>query len=162
MAAVHGVRKNKNHKTEKRTIPSVALEQAHITNEPWHELAMSLESDAAFGRAATKAKIPLEDLGNSQKFLSEDSKSGFAIRQDGEIVSLFNTSDRRGSNRAALMLAVQNGGTRVSAPDGTATHAYAQVGFKATGRVKRRGKPDLVLMEYDPQSNGTYTPGEGS
>ena len=188
----HTVRKNKNSKSEKRTIPSVGFEQANVTTEPWHELAMGFEADAAFNKAITNAKTslgdtgaavyvyPAEDLANSKKFLSADGKSGFAIKNDGDIVSVFNSSDRPGASIAALQLAVQNGGTKLDAFDIALPHIYALAGFKVVRREKWNqefmpegwnrkyfekqgfsGTPDVVYMEYDPQSSGIYTPGEG-
>ena len=196
VATIHSVRKNKNHKKEKRTIPSVALKQANVTDEPWHELAMGPKADTAFFKAATKAKTKMGDkgvtlhvrdpeaLGNSKKFLSKDGRSGFAITATGDIVSIFNSSDRRNASVAALMLAVQNGGTRLSVYDVGTPHIYALAGFQEVGRQAMTAKsqartftntrgwnkkffedrgftsvPDIVRMEYEPTSNGMYTPG---
>ena len=154
---------------------------------------MGPEADASFNKAIIKAKAsmgpkaatlyvyPAEELGNARKFLSADGKSGFAIKSDGDIVSVFNSSDRKGGGIAAMSLAVQNGGTKLDAFDGALPHIYALAGFKVVRREKwnpafkpegwndkylkskkLNTTPDVVYMEYDPQSSGTYTPGEGA
>jgi len=99
-------------------MPRTAFEAAKITDEPWHELKKGPASDIEFHKAITKAKTAAkgklgqalyvydaageESLETASKFLSADGKSGFAVKNDGDIVSVFNFSDRPNAGLSAL------------------------------------------------------------
>lgn len=102
-------------------------------------------------------------------FLSEDGKSGMAIKPDGDIVSVF--SDGGGKAHSMLTLAVEEGGNKLDAFDTALPDIYAVNGFKETGRAQwdeeqkpegwdkeafspfNGGEPDVVFMEYDEGYN---------
>ncbi len=129
---------------------------------------------AAKGKIADGAQVyvyPVEDYRTMRLFATSDGNAGFAIKSDGDIVSVFNhnTGKERIAN-AMLALAVQNGGTKLDCFDTTLPHVYAINGFKVVKRDpwneeykpegwnKERfarfnnGEPDVVYMEYDPVS----------
>ena len=179
------------HKPTK--VASNRLKNINVSDEPWHELETGLASSQAFEKAISSAKKSLGhkgaavyvydpgELANARLFVSEDGLSGFAIKPDGDIVSVFNANkERRNAAISGLMLAVENGGHKLDAFDTALPHIYSQAGFKVVRREKwneafkpddwnseffkdyNGGRPDIVYMEYDPRSSGRYTPGEGS
>ena len=147
-----------------------------------HELKASAAS-AKFFRdtiVAAKAKIAdgaqvyvydVKDYRAMRLFVTPDGNAGFAIKSDGDIVSVFNHNT--GSARIAngmLALATQLGGTKLDCFDTTLPHVYAINGFRVVSRDpwneqyappgwdKQRyakfnnGEPDVVYMQYDPAS----------
>lgn len=166
------------------------LKDINVSTEPWHELTPGLESSQAFNRAITDAKQKLgpkgaavyvydpEELANAKLFVTADGNSGFAIKPDGDIVSVFNNSNRPNAAISALQLAVERGGTKLDAFDTILPEIYSQAGFKVVRREPwnkayeqdmidagwdfdyfkdfNGGRPDVVYMEYDPQASGYY------
>ena len=178
----------KTHKTSKAA--ANRLERINVSTEPWHELEPSLASSQSFQKAITKSQKDLGPIGKSvyvydpvdlqdaKMFVSGDGKAGFAIKPDGDIVSVFNSSDRPNSAISGLLLAVEQGGTKLDAFDTMLPRIYSQAGFKVVKREPwndafapegwdykyfkeyNNGRPDIVYMEYDPTSSGTYIPGD--
>lgn len=111
---------------------------------------------------------PEEDYRDMRLFLTEDGKSGFALKGD-DIVSVF--SGQKGASTALLQLAVQEGGRRLDAFDTVLTNIYATNGFRAVARLAwndeyrpddwnkatfkqfNGGEPDVVFMVYDPANS---------
>lgn len=111
-----------------------------------------------------------EEYAGMRLFQTEDGKAGFAIKPDGDIVSVFNhrNSKHRGITPNLLMLAIEQGGTKLDAFDTYLPHLYEQFGFREVSRepwneafkpdgwdkdVYRKynnGEPDVVYMEYEP------------
>jgi hypothetical protein len=114
-------------------------------------------------------------------FLTPDGKAGFAVRDDGNIVSVFKHPDStiKGFARSALTLATQVGGRKLDAFDTVLPHLYSESGFRAVARIPfdpkfappgwskeqfgafNGGKPDVVFMIYDPEHAAPYKPGDG-
>ena len=98
-------------------------------------------------------------------YVTDDGRSGLAVKEDGDIVSVF--SDGGGKTHSMLALAVQQGGTKLDAFDTVLPDIYAISGFKEVGRDAwneeympegwsketfakyNNGEPDVVYMEYD-------------
>tara|TARA_R100001530_G_scaffold76401_4_gene53664 strand:+ start:1203 stop:3911 length:2709 start_codon:yes stop_codon:yes gene_type:complete len=119
-----------------------------------------------FGAAV--ASLPLEDYRNMRLFMTEDGTAGFALKSDGDIVSLFNNPSSPHELQAIhmLMLAVQEGGTKMDNFDGPLRAMYEDAGFKVVRREPwneklmppgwdkktfarwNNGEPDIVFMEY--------------
>lgn len=114
------------------------------------------------------AQVYLYDESDYQEmrvFLTEDSRSGFALKSDGDIVSVF--SGGGGQVHALIALAVQEGGRKLDCFDTMLPVLYGVNGFRIVGRdpwndafapdgwdfeAMRRfngGRPDVVYMEYD-------------
>lgn len=66
-------------------------------------------------------------------FLSEDGKAGFALKPDGDIVSVFNEAGD-GRVHALIALAVQEGGTKLDCFDTVLADLYAVNGFRVVRR----------------------------
>jgi hypothetical protein len=156
---------------------SALAESTGLKAPVMHELNPTSENASAFESAIQSAKsaspygaavyvYPKTDYEGMRLFVTEDMKSGFAIKSDGDIVSAF--SDGGGKVHPMLSLAVENGGTKLDAFDTVLPQLYAVNGFKEVGRDKwddqykpddwdydrfgkfNGGRPDVVYMEYDP------------
>ena len=122
-----------------------------------------------------------EEYSKMRLFVTDDGNAGFAVKPDGDIVSLFNKpGGLKGIAFSALHLAVQNGGTKLDAFDTVLPAIYAKAGFTPRSRLKwdesqsppgwdkskfsqfNNGEPDVVFMTYDPERKGRpYAKGEG-
>jgi len=120
--------------------------------------------------AAVHVYEPQEYAG-MKLFLTKDGKAGFAIKEDGDIVSVFNTKGSKHKAFApyALSLAVNKGGKKLDAYDSILPKIYSQAGFKISSRNKwadeyspegwdketfrkfNGGEPDVVFMHYNPE-----------
>lgn len=129
------------------------------------------------------ASVDVKELSDYQGMktliLSEDKKTGCAITKDGDIVSLFSASSERGRAIPMLLLAIQNGGTKLDCYDIYLPSIYSKVGFKAVARNNwvemykpdgwnkdyfksyNNGEPDVVFMVYDPNNTALYNKGDG-
>jgi hypothetical protein len=115
---------------------------------------------------------PVEDYAKMRLFLTQDGKSGIALKKD-DIVSVFSGKPHRGSANSSLQLAIQEGGRRLDAFDTVLPTLYHANGFKPVGRMTwnedykpdnwdkktfeefNGGEPDVVYMSYDPDNNET-------
>src|SRR5690606_3369969 len=123
-----------------------------------------------------------EDYAGMRLFLADDGKSGIALHDGDEIVSVF--SDPRSKNkkvaRHLISIAVENGGMRLDAFDTVLPSIYAKEGFVVKARLKwndeyapegwdkevfskfNNGEPDVVFMQHIPGMEGNdYEPGFG-
>jgi hypothetical protein len=109
-------------------------------------------------------------------FIAMNGKSGFAIKPDGDVISVF-AYDKHG--RAILEASTAVGGKKLDAFDTVLPVIYAAHGFKATSRLKfseqekpegwnydtfkrfNNGRPDVVFMVNDPASMTRYQPTDG-
>ncbi len=114
-----------------------------------------------------------EKYAEMRTFLTDDGKTGFAIRNDGDIVSVFNGGSKGGID-SIMPAATSAGGTKLDAFDTFLPGEYSRHGFKEVGRdvwneqfapdrwdkkAMRKfnlGEPDIVYMEYDPAYYGSY------
>jgi hypothetical protein len=121
---------------------------------------------------------PVEDYAKMRLFLTEDGKSGFALKDD-DIVSVFSGSPHKGSVHSSIQLAVQEGGRRLDAFDTVLGDIYNTNGFQIVGRMKwnedykpdnwnkttfakfNGGEPDVVYMAYNPDDNRTVSENPG-
>lgn len=82
---------------------------------------------------------------------------GFAIKPDGDIISVHNNSGIKGIGDALIQSAIRFGGTKLDHFDGYLSDFYSKHGFKETDRYKwddqyrpddwnenKYGKPDVV------------------
>lgn len=121
----------------------------------------------------TVAQYPVNEYAKMRTYLAKDRASGYAVKPDGDLVSVFNVG-RPGMGKAAIRSAIQRGASKLDAFDevGTAfaigkTHPndlqknlpkfYGRFGFRETGRDPwnpdyapsewRGGTPDVVYMQ---------------
>jgi hypothetical protein len=146
-----------------------------IATPVFYELVKNEQNAQKFSEAITVSKsqkfgaavyvYDVADYQNMRMFLSEDGKSGVAVKPDGDIVSVFSTG---GAGRAIMELAVSAGGRKLDAFNTMLPKFYAPHGFKAVSRTKwndefapsnwdkttfkdfQGGEPDVVFMVYDP------------
>ena len=70
----------------------------------------------------------IEDYNKMVCILAEDELSGLAI-DNGDIVSVYNASDRRGELNRLMPIAIQNGGMKLDNFEGKLSEIYARYGF---------------------------------
>ena len=117
-----------------------------------------------------------EEYQGMKTFLTKDGMTGFAVKEDGDIVSVFNRIDSpyEKTTIPVLMLAVEEGGRKLDAFDTILPQLYSKVGFKVSSRTAwndeyappgwdktvygdyNSGEPDVVFMHYDPESSDVY------
>jgi hypothetical protein len=111
-------------------------------------------------RTAYLTLYPAAELSQMDLFLSADKTAGYALKDNGELVNVFNNGPR-GRGAAAVVDAVANGaGTLDCLGDGLAGF-YAGLGFIETGRdawndeyapdgwdYLKDGRPDVVYMAW--------------
>jgi hypothetical protein len=117
---------------------------------------------------------PTTDYQKMKLFLSESGKSGFAVKPDGDIVSVF--SMEKGSGRSVMEAAIAAGGKKLDAFDTILPEFYGDHGFVEAARIPwndeyspegwdkqtfqkyNNGEPDVVMMVLDPKFTGEYQP----
>lgn len=104
-----------------------------------------------------------EEYKQMRLFTAENGQSGFALKPDGDIVSVF--SSEKGSLAGLMKLAIQNGGNKLDCFDTMLPKIYKKFGFIEVDRVKwneeykpadwdkeffkqwNNGEPDVVYMK---------------
>lgn len=132
------------------------------------------ESKNASVNGAAVYVYPVEDYQGMRLFIAESGKSGFAIKPDGDIVSVF--SMEKGSGRSVMEAAIAAGGKKLDAFDTILPEFYGEHGFVEAARIPwndefspagwnkdtfkkfNNGEPDVVMMVLDPNYTGEYTP----
>ncbi len=109
-------------------------------------------------RAFVTAYTPKEyrEMG-VRTYVSKGGKSGYAIKKDGDIISVFSSE---GKGKLMIADAVKRGGNKLDCFDGFLPAFYGKFGFRETGRYKwddqykpqgwntaKHDNPDVVLME---------------
>lgn len=111
---------------------------------------------------------PADNFGDARLFLTEEGDAGFALRGD-EIVGVFKDphSTAKDVTLNLLALAIEAGGRTLSTFDGPTLALFQHAGMRPVARTpfdlklkpegwdaRRLGKPDVVLMAFDPTSTG--------
>lgn len=164
-----------------------ALQAVGISTPEIHEVdrpdlfALAIQGSKANNPSAASVYVyPVEEYSAMRLFLTSSGKSGFAIKPDGDIVSVFNYDpDNKGVVHAMLPLAVQLGGRKLDAFDTVLPKLYGMHGFRAVARLPwndefspegwnkqdyrayNNGEPDVVFMVHDPENFSQYRPGDG-
>lgn len=153
-------------------VPTPAFNQLKKNNK---------QSMDAFKNAISKAKQSLGNNGASVElkddytdinlYLSEDGESGFGIKPNGDIVSVFSSSKEKGRSSYMLEMAISQGGRQLDCFDIYLTKIYESHGFKPVAKMKwndeyipegwnkenfkdyNNGEPDVVFMVYDPNND---------
>ena len=154
-----------------------------------YELAAGANSAAVFHRLITEGKAknpfgssvfiyPEADYQSMRLFVTKDGESGFALKPDGDIVSVFSIPGN-GEFRGLMETAVAAGGRKLDCFDTVLPTAYAPHGFKAAARLSwsdeqappdwdkakyakfNNGEPDVVFMARDDSYIAAYEAGDG-
>ena len=160
----------------KRTLLS-KLQSAAGSPTQYIELAPSKENAQLFTDLITRAAqshgdrgkqvyiYDVEEIADAKLFITPDGLGGFAVKKDGDIVSLFATAQGPFKNVSftALALAVQSGGVKLDAFDPVLPKLYRRMGFSTAARVafdpnekpdgwntETMGEPDVHFMVFDP------------
>lgn len=159
------------------------FEGAGISTPSYNKLKLNnQQSIDTFKKAIAKAKQSLGNDGASVElkddytdinlYLSEDGESGFGIKPNGDIVSVFSSKKVKGRAHHLLEMAVYEGGGRqLDCFDIYLTKIYEMHGFKPVAKMKwndeyipegwnkenfkkyNNGEPDVVFMAYDPNND---------
>lgn len=103
-------------------------------------------------------------LSDAKMFMTRDSKTGFAVLSNGDIVGVFNgNTKKRGAVREIMSKAVEAGGDRLDCYGVALVDMYSRNGFVPVARVPfaeeyvdktpfndflLREKPDVFVMMY--------------
>lgn len=170
----------------KRIKPTEATKRATGNDIAFDEFTPSPENGLRFYKAMSDFKknagkigeqvylYSPEEYANMRTFLSEDGKTGFALKNDGDIVSVFNGGNSKGAADNIMQAATAAGGTKLDAYDTFLPEIYSRNGFRVNSRdtwnenykpdkwnkgyMRRfnQGEPDVVYMQYDPNYYGSY------
>jgi len=90
-----------------------------------------------------------KEYSEMQCFLSTDINSGYCIKNDGDIVSVFSLVKGRG--KQIMLDAVTNGGYKLDCFDGYLTKFYSSIGFIEYKSEKNWDKngPDVKFMRLN-------------
>lgn len=166
------------------------FEEAELPTPSFNQLKKNnKQSMDAFKNAISKAKQSLGDYGASVElkddytdinlYLSEDGESGFGIKPNGDIVSVFSNNKAEGGRSAYMLeMAISQGGRQLDCFDVYLVEIYEAHGFKPVAKMKwndeyipegwnkenfkdyNNGEPALtagrrhvVFMVYDPNND---------
>lgn len=82
----------------------------------------------------------------AQFFLSEDSLTGFAVREDGELCGVFSIVKGRGAS--LMRVALHRGATSLNCFEGFLSAFYARHGFIEVGSERNYGGDHLPRVVY--------------
>lgn len=148
------------------------------------ELAPDATSAQVFTDAITAAKngkrfgasvfvYSPEEYAGMRLFVAEDGRTGFALKPDGDIVSVFSYGVPGGA-RGAIELAIQQGGRKLDAFATVLPEYYFAHGMREVARLPwddtqappdwdantfgefNDGRPDVVFMVFDSEFAGPY------
>jgi len=143
---------------------------------PLYELDASTEAQA-FADAITASKAetpygaavyvyPVEEYAEMRLYMTEDGGAGFAVKSDGDIVSVFGVRPK-GTVDWLMQAAIDQGGRKLDAFDTVLPSLYSRHGFKVVERLQwddqyapdnwdydafaefDSGRPDVVFMQFD-------------
>lgn len=129
-----------------------------ITGSPatYHRLISEAKNENKFG--ASVYVYPVEEYASMRLFVTEDGKSGLALKEDGDLVSGFSKPDPNKKNRLMnlLVLGIKEGATKADCFDTVLPDYYANVGFRAVARVPfdPTQAPTAYVDEYGFQHKG--------
>jgi hypothetical protein len=177
---------NEAQQSVKRLRPNDKLSETLENPLTFNEYAPSAENGKRFSQAMSDFKKSAgytgeqvwqytpEEYAKMRTFLTDDGKVGFAIKDDGDVVSVFSNNGPRGAADSIMQAATSAGGKKLDAYDTFLPEIYSRHGFKVASRdawnpeyapdnwnkSKMRnfnlGEPDVVYMQYDPNYYGGY------
>lgn len=152
------------------------MDDLGVALPPLYELDPAAESQTfADALAASKTATPygaavfvypVEEYAGMRLYMTEDGGAGFAIKPDGDIVSVFGVNPR-GTVDWLMQAAIDQGGRKLDAFDTVLSGMYSRHGFKVVERLQwddqyapdgwdydtfaefNKGRPDVVFMQFD-------------
>ena len=129
-----------------------------------------INNPRAFYNAAQKTQrksmltdYSIQDFEDMTTYLLNGYNVGYAIKKDGDIVSVFNNSGVPNIGDELIKSAIKNNGHKLDHFDGYLSDFYEKAGFKEVDRYKwddqyapqnwdydKYGKPDIVMRSYQP------------
>lgn len=99
----------------------------------------------------------IEEYDNMRLFLSEDKKTGFAITDDGDLVSVFNSPDTHGRRKEIMANAILNGAVKLDCYDrDILVINYQKWGFVPVAKVKYTEGYNDALDSVHAEKNINY------
>lgn len=111
-------------------------------------------------KSAFLTQYTASDFANMTTYKVKGLDIGYAIKSDGDIVSVFNNSGVKGIGTELMKSAIRNGGTKLDHFDGYLSKLYEPLGFKEIGRdnwddqyapdnwdYEKYGRPDVVYRK---------------
>lgn len=139
----------------------IELRTEHDPSSFYAKIGEAKES-SPYGAFVTQHEI--EDYANMRTFLNDDGTVGVAVKDDGDIVSVFKNR-KNGSVDAVssiLLTALENGGTKLDNYDGALSKMYLNHGFIPVARTafvdeyapsdwnyERDGRPDIIFWAHN-------------
>lgn len=159
-------------RTIKGTADVATMKFNEVSAETFEEAIGKARAKIKNGRPVglTVSQYPLEEYKTMRTFLSEDGLTGYAIKADGDFVSLFNVGAKGAGEQAILNGIWVNGALKLDAfaqvtddyPKGFLNTKYQDFGFKEVKRQKWDaqyapdgwdeaidGTPDIVFMQVN-------------
>lgn len=146
-------------------VPKIKQVDAASSAQAYHDDMVEAMANHKFA-AAVEIKSP-EDLATMRTFRTEGG-SGFAIKDDGDIVAVFGVNADKGSSYSMLQAAVSAGGKKLDAFNTVLPDIYMTAGFKPVARLAwndefapknwdkatfgefNNGEPDIIFFVHDP------------
>lgn len=120
------------------------------------------EAKTAHKKGASVHLYTLDEYKEMDLFLADEGRVGFAVKSDGDLVSVFKHPDSqyKSAIQQIVPVSIQAGVRKLDAFEGYLTQEYSKAGFVEVGREKWNeeyrpegwtedmGTPDVVFMEY--------------
>lgn len=151
------------------------LESSDSSASSYRSMIAAAKAGNQYGAAVHLYEVA--DYRQMRLFVSEDGRSGVAIKPNGDLVSAFSGG---GNSMLYLMsIAVQQGAKMADSFDTILPYHYAPNGFRVVSRISwddsqapsgwdkkvfspwNNGEPDVVFYAYDPKFVGIYSASEG-
>lgn len=127
------------------------FQNAGVSTPSYNKLKLNnQQSIDTFKKAIAKAKQSLGNDGASVElkddytdinlYLSEDGESGFGIKPNGDIVSVFSSKKVKGRSAHMLEMAISQGGRQLDCFDVYLVEIYEAHGFKPVAKMKWNGE----------------------
>lgn len=144
-----------------KEITPIDLRTEHDPSSFYTKIGEAKESNP-YGAFVTQHEI--EDYAKMRKFLNDDGTVGVAVKDDGDIVSVFKNrkNKSRGAVSSILLTALENGGTKLDNYNGELSRMYLAHGFIPVARTafvdeyappdwnyERDGRPDIIFWAHN-------------
>lgn len=139
----------------------IELRTEHNPSSFYAKIGEAKESNP-YGAFVTQHEI--EDYAKMRTFLNDDGTVGVAVKDDGDIVSVFKNKKNKSKDAVSsiLLTALENGGTKLDNYDGVLSKMYLNHGFIPVARTafvdeyapsdwnyERDGRPDIIFWMHN-------------